>query len=124
MIEFVSERFFARFEHLKVVQLDKNLLHYIDTLYFASNHLTRLGFYNNKLTTFNRLVFLNDDPNAIKNLNLNLNVNYLRRLPRFYGNISGIDSIWMVLQKNDSLAVLEDRFFDNSMPFESDLKVD
>ena len=113
----------VKFKNLRIVQLENNRLHSIDTLYFSSNYLTLLSLPRNQLRVFNRLVFENDDSNANKNLVINLSFNYLSRIPRFYGNVSEVKQIWMAMQKNNSLAVLGDNFFDNSMPFLTDLKV-
>lgn len=65
----------------------------------------------------NRFVFLNQNATSINNLVVDLSLNSLSHLPRFYGNVSQIAQLWMVAQTNGSLSRLNDHFFDNSYPF-------
>jgi hypothetical protein len=58
----------------------------------------------------------------VNNLTIHLANNALKKLPRFYGNVSRLHILAMPSQSN--LDQLEDYFFDNSIPFEMDNKVE
>lgn len=124
LIEFVDERFFVRFDGLKQVLLRHNRLHAIESIYLASNRLQIVDLSFNEMEILNRFVFTNqldsqkETTSNSSRLVINLSMNYLTRLPRFYGNITEIYRLIMAMQKNTSLVQLEDRFFDNSMPFD------
>ena len=121
-IEYVKEDFFVPFLNLRYVNLNRNLLHSINTLYFNSDYLTDIQMVFNKLEIMDRFVFLNPNKMLLNDLNIKLDSNYLKRFPRFYGNVSNINKISMVNQ-NGFLTVIEDFFFDNSVSFKVDNNV-
>ena len=104
------------FRNLSKVDLTKNLLRSINTLYFNSNYLGQIIIESNKLEEIDQFVFLNQNKTSINNLTIKLGWNYLKRLPKLYGNVSHINTIFMNDQKG-SLTVLGDYFFDNSASF-------
>lgn len=111
-----------RFRNLRYVYLNDNKVYSIDTLYFSSEYLHHFLIESNELKIFNRFVFFNPNEVSINNLSINLGDNYLKRLPRFYGNISRINTITM-LNQNGCMTVLGDYFFDNSAKFKVDNNV-
>jgi hypothetical protein len=76
----------------------------------------------NKLEIMDQFVFLNPNKMLLNDLSIKLDSNYLKRFPRFYGNVSNINTISMVNQ-NGFLTVIEDYFFDNSVSFKVDNNV-
>ena len=118
----MKEDFFVPFRNLRHVDLNKNLLRSINTLYFNSNYLGIIIIESNKLEEIDRFVFLNPNKTSINNLTIKLGHNYLNRLPKLYGNVSQINTIFMNDQ-NGSMTVLGDYFFDNSASFKVETHV-
>lgn len=122
LIHSVDEHFFRLFDKLRQVNLNENLLRSINTLYFNSNYLGIIIIESNKLEEIDRFVFLNPNKTSINNLIIKLGRNYLNRLPKLYGNVYHINTIFMNDQKG-SMTVLGDYFFDNSVSFKYDNNV-
>ena len=110
------------FRNLHYVNLTRNLVRSINTLYFNSDYLAHIHIEFNKLKEMDRFVFLNQNKTSINDLILKLGGNYLGRLPRIYGNVSHINVISMADQ-NDFMATIGDFFFDNSASFKVDNEV-
>lgn len=110
------------FRNLRYVNLTRNLVRSINTLYFNSDYLVDIHIEFNKLKEMHRFVFLNQNKTSINHLIIKLGGNYLSRLPRLYGNVSHINMISMADQTG-FMATIEDYFFDNSASFKVDNKV-
>ena len=120
-IEYVKEDFFVPFRNLRYVNLTRNLVRSINTLYFNSDYLADIHIEFNELKEMERFVFLNQNKTSINDLIIKLGGNYLSRLPKIYGNVSHINMISMA-DKTGFMAI-GDFFFDNSASFKQDNKV-
>ena len=118
----MKEDFFVPFRNLRHINLIENLVRSINTLYFNSDYLADILIDLNELQEMDRFVFLNQNKTSINNLTIKLGWNYLKRLPKLYGNVSHINAIFMNDQKG-SLNVMGDYFFDNSASFKVDNNV-
>ena len=117
----MKEDFFVPFRNLRYVNLTRNLVRSINTLYFNSDYLADIHIEFNELKEMERFVFLNQNETSINDLIIKLGGNYLSRLPKIYGNVSHINMISMS-DKNGFMAI-GDFFFDNSASFKQDNKV-
>ena len=106
------------FRKLEYLNLNHNKLRSINTLYFNSDYLADIHIELNKMEIMDRFVFLNPNKTSINDLIIKLDSNYLKRFPRFYGNVSHINTI-SIDNQNDSMTTIED----NSVPFKIDNNV-
>ena len=110
------------FRNLRHVDLNKNLLRSISTLYFNSDYLDKIKIGLNKLERIDRFVFLNPNRESLNNLKIHIGRNFLNRLPKLYGSVSHINNIYFHDQ-NGSMTDIGDYFFDNSDSFKFDNNV-
>lgn len=113
-IEILSEKFFLHFNRLRTLSLAHNRIHSMWNFFLGSSMLTELDLSHNQLDKGLNLIFPDDKNQSVRNLTVNLDLNFFTRLPRFYGNVESIEEIKMSANRNRTMQNMEAYFFDNS----------
>jgi hypothetical protein len=119
-IELIGETFFAYFDHLKELYLDRNNLKHLQKITFTSNYLKVVSMEACQMEAFDEIRF--DSSQALFLDKLTLSKNLLQAFPNLIGNLKEVKSFHLAGQKDQSprllvskLSYLVDHFKDRKI---------